>query len=166
MTDARNRAGLADAIARLPRGSAVVFRDGDLPREERRRHFRRVARLCAGKHLLLVAGEPVRGDWRAVGRHNSRRRDRPLHSMAVHDTRQAAEARRRKVDASLVSPVFLTRSHPGARVLGRWGFAALARRCPGGVIALGRLTSARFRRLRPLGADGWAAIEGLAGRAR
>jgi hypothetical protein len=40
-------------------------------------------------------------------------------------------------------------------------FAALARlaRCP--VIALGGMNPARFRRLRPLGAYGWAAIDAL-----
>ncbi len=165
MTDSRNRADRLPVLARLPRGAGVVFRDGDLPREERRVLFHRVAAMCARRSLVLfVAGRPIRGDWRAHGRHNSRRRDRPLSSRPVHDARQATRARHLRTDVRFVSPVGATRSHPDARGLGRWGFARLARRCGAGwTIALGGLTAERARPLRALGADGWAAIDGLSG---
>ena len=162
MTDARNRGRVLDAIAALPRGSGVVFRDGDLAREARRRHFRAVTAACARRgHVLLVGGAPVRGDWRAQGRHGSRRRDLPLCSRAVHDAGEAARARREGADVCFVSPVWPTRSHPGTRVLGRWGFARLARLCPEEVVALGGLSKERWERVRPFGAYGWAAIDSL-----
>lgn len=162
MTDARIRDRLPAAIRALPKGAGVVFRDGELAREVRRRHFRDVAALCARRRLvLLVAGPPVRGDWRAHGRHNSRRHDRPIRSLAVHDAAQAADARHRHVDLCLVSPVWPTQSHPDSRALGQFGFCRLARLCPGRIIALGGATRKKARRLRAFGAYGWAAIDGM-----
>lgn len=164
MTDARNRAVLSRALAALPLGAGVVLRDGDLPREERRRHFREVAAICARRRLvLLVAGKPVRGDWRADGRHNSRRRDRPIRSHAVHDAGEARDAQQRGVDLCFVSPVHTTRSHVGARPLGHFGFVRLARLCPGAVVALGGMTRASAARLTAFGATGWGAIDALSG---
>ena len=162
MTDARNRADVLDAIAALPRGSGVVFRDVELARQDRRRHFRAVAAACARSRLvLLVAGTPVRGDWRADGRHNSRRTDRSLRSRSVHDAIQARAARLARAGLSFVSPVHPTRSHPGAPTLGRHGFARLARLSPGRAIALGGMDPCRWRRLGALGGHGWAAIDAL-----
>jgi len=58
-----------------------------------------------------------------------------------------------------VSPVFATRSHPGARALGPIRFALMVRGLPIPVIALGGMTAKRARRLQLLGASGWAAID-------
>jgi len=84
-----------------------------------------------------------------------------LLSVSVHNTGAMIAARRAGVDVIFLSPVFPTRSHPGAPTLGPMRFATLARlaRCP--VIALGGMNAARFRRLKPLGAYGWAAIDAL-----
>jgi thiamine-phosphate pyrophosphorylase len=59
----------------------------------------------------------------------------------------------------LVSPVFATRSHPGARGLGPLRFGMLAQRAGLPLIALGGMDRRRFARLAPLGAHGWAAID-------
>jgi thiamine-phosphate pyrophosphorylase len=58
----------------------------------------------------------------------------------------------------LLSPVFATRSHPDAKVLGPIRFRLLAARmgCP--VIALGGIDP---RRAKGLGSAAWAAIDGL-----
>jgi thiamine-phosphate pyrophosphorylase len=64
-------------------------------------------------------------------------------------------------DAVFVSPVFATASHPGAPTLGPMRFGLLAKRLPLPVIALGGMDARRFRRLKPLGAHGWAAIDAL-----
>ena len=162
MTDPRNRADLPAILRRLPRDAGVVLRDGDLGREARRRHFRTVATVAARRGLvLLVAGPAIRGDWRAHGRHNSHRTDRPLRSRSVHDAREATRARKARADLCFVSPVFATRSHPDARPIGRFGFVRLASLTGGTAIPLGGMTAARARRLSGLGADGWAAIDGL-----
>lgn len=99
----------------------------------------------------------------ASGYHNpSRRRHHTgLATYAAHNAREISQANRRGADLIFLSPVFPTRSHPGAPTLGPKRFATLARlaRCP--VIALGGMNAARFRRLKPLGAYGWAAIDAL-----
>jgi thiamine-phosphate pyrophosphorylase len=60
-----------------------------------------------------------------------------------------------------LSPLFPTRSHPGAGALGRIGFAALARQAKAPVIALGGVRAKHRHMLRGIGAAGWAAIDGL-----
>ena len=84
-----------------------------------------------------------------------------LHSMAAHDAREAMAARRGRADMVFVSPLFPTRSHPGAASLGRARFAALARQADGPVMALGGVKPLHQRMLRGIGAHGWAAIDGL-----
>lgn len=81
--------------------------------------------------------------------------------MSAHDAREVARANAIGADLLFISPVFPTRSHPGARTLGPLGFARLARLARAPVIALGGMTARRFARVRPLGAHGWAAIDAL-----
>ena len=56
-----------------------------------------------------------------------------------------------------VSPVFATRSHPGALVLGAREARRIVRGLPVVVIALGGMNAQRFQRMT--GFDGWAAID-------
>ena len=58
----------------------------------------------------------------------------------------------------MLSPVFVTRSHPGGKALGATRFHALATRSALPVIALGGMDPARAREL---GWSRWAAIDGL-----
>lgn len=162
-------AALLRAISRLPRGSGVVFRHYGLGRAERRALFAAVAVFARRRGLMLLAvGEVVPGRGAdgvhrpAHGRTRARARSRTgIVSATVHTQRDMAAARRARADILFLSPVFPTRSHPGGRTLGLWRFAALARRAHCPVIALGGITEARFRRLKPLGACGWAAIDAL-----
>jgi thiamine-phosphate pyrophosphorylase len=75
---------------------------------------------------------------------------------------------RRAVDAVLLSPVFPTRSHPGAPALGPVRFGLWLRAASVSVIALGGMDAPRLRRLRGQGAHGYAAIDAWsdAGRVR
>ncbi|MBO9581332.1 MAG: thiamine phosphate synthase [Sphingobium sp.] len=169
MTDERvGDVDLLRTIARLPRGSAVVFRHYSLPESERRALFDQVARAAHRRHVLvLLAGDPVMArDWGADGHHG--RTGRPfrtrrdwLHSAPVHDHRELVAARRVGADVLLVSPLFATRSHPGARLLGPARFAALAREASVPVIALGGVKKRHASCARALGASGYAAIDGL-----
>ena len=61
-----------------------------------------------------------------------------------------------------VSPVFATRSHPGARALGRARLGLMIRNLPVPVIALGGMDARRAAGLQPLGIYGWAAIDAWA----
>ena len=162
MTDERMGEGLWAALERLPRGSGVIFRH--YQSAERRALFDRVRAVARRRRLvLLLAGSPREAiGWRADGAHGRSRHvsaSRPLLRTApAHDARELAHAR---ADAVLVSPVFPTRSHPGARSLGTLRFGLLARRSGTPLIALGGMDLTRFHRLAPLGAYGWAGIDSM-----
>lgn len=145
MTDERMGERLWDAVAGLPRGSAIVLRHFRTAPAERAVIAGRVARYARRKGLLVFgAGE----------------RD-PLRLYPAHSLREAAAAHRAGADAILVSPVFPTRTHPGMPTLGPVRAARIARSVPIPAIALGGMTRARFKRMKALGFVGWAAIDGL-----
>ena len=154
MTDERLGDGLWRAVWRLPRGGGIVFRHHATAPAERRRLFARLLRIARVRGLVLVrAGDvAMRGE---MGVHGGR--GAGLVTWAVHDRREAAAARRARADVAFVSPVFATRSHPGAPVLGVRRAAALARGLPMVRVALGGMDAQRFARVR--GFEGWAGID-------
>ena len=160
MTDERQSVGLFDAVARLPAGAGVVFRHYRLGEVARRDLFERVRAAHAG--LLLLAGPAVQArDWGADGSHG-RGPGRGLRSAPVHSQAEIRSAERAGAALLFLSPVYPTRSHPGAQGLGLARFAWLARRTPLPVIALGGMNAARGRRLASFGAYGWAGIDAFA----
>jgi thiamine-phosphate pyrophosphorylase len=180
MTDERMGDRLWAALARLPRGAGVIFRHYRTPPIERRVLYERVRRVARARGLwLILAGSPAQAiGWRADGAHGTslhRRAARPLlRSAPVHDAIERVAARRQGAQLVLISPVFPTRSHEGARGLGVVRFGLLARNAgplgrkgvakppgwePQKRLALGGVTPARYKRLQRLGADGWAAID-------
>jgi thiamine-phosphate pyrophosphorylase len=84
-------------------------------------------------------------------------------TASAHNRRDVMQGFARGADLLFLSPVFATRSHPGARVLGPLRFGLMARGAPGPVLALGGMDAARWRRLRPLGAEGFGGIDFWAG---
>lgn len=147
VSDARNDAILDRVIGRLPRGSGVIFRHYHLAPEQRAARLAEVRRLCRRfGHRLEVAG-------RGYGPPAAHRALATAHSL-----REIGAINRFGAEAVLLSPVHSTRSHPGAKALGRTRFLLLAQRSRVPVIALGGMTARRFRGL-PV--HGWAAIEGL-----
>ena len=156
MTDERLGDALWAALERLPRGSGVMFRHYATPTAERRRLFARVRRVARRRGLVLVraGAAAMRGE---AGVHA--RRGRGLVTWPAHDRREAVAAWRAGARVVFVSPVFATRSHPGARPLGPLRAAAVARGLPVAAIALGGMDARRFRRLRALGFAGFAAID-------
>ena len=149
ITDARTDAGLERAIARLPRGSGVIFRHYHLAPRERATRLAQIRRLCRRfGHRLEIAGQ-------GYGPPAPHRR-----LATAHDLREIGRANRCGAQAVLISPVFPTRTHPGAATLGRVRLLLLARHARKPVIALGGMTAHKFR---GLGVHGWAAIDGLAG---
>jgi thiamine-phosphate pyrophosphorylase len=157
MTDERMGDDLWLALDRLPRGAGVVFRHYGLERAARHALIRSVEKVARRRGLMLViAGD--RPALRGVGVHNGRSVD-AFHTASAHSRREAIAAQRGGADAIFVSPVFATRSHPDARALGPVRFALMVRRLKVPVIALGGMTPQKARRLRHLGASGWAAID-------
>ncbi len=163
MTDERLGEALLPIVAKLPRGSGVVFRHYATPEGERRRKFARVRRIARARRLvLLIAGPHLPGGDGVHGRkalHGKGLVTRPVHSI-----RERIAAERAGTDAIFVSPVFATASHPGARSLGRVRFQQLIRGARVPVLALGGMTAARARTLK--GIAGWAAIDAWASESR
>jgi thiamine-phosphate pyrophosphorylase len=162
VSDARNDAVLEAVLARLPRGSGLIFRHYHLPPEERRARFEALRRLARrrGHWSVLAAGARTARAWRADGSYGPPQAlahgPALLRLVTAHSLREVGRARR--ADAVVLSPVFATRSHPHAAVLGPARFRLLAARSRMPVVALGGMTPTRARAVR---AKHWAAIDGL-----
>lgn len=168
LTDARQGAALWPALAALPRGAGVVVRHYEFDRAARAELIARVRRIARRRGLVLAVAGEARAALRAGAEavYQPRRpappQARPLLRLAsAHGRAELVAAARARADLVLLSPAFPTRSHPGARTLGPRRFGLLARESAVKVIALGGMTPARARRLAPLGAYGWAAIDGF-----
>lgn len=167
LTDERvGEAAILHAARRLPRGAAIILRHYATAEVERRLLFRRIRSITQRRGLvLLLAGDPAMARaWGAQGHHGRASASRGqgwLHSAPVHDRRELDLAVRAGADVVLLSPLFPTRSHPGAAALGPARFAALARLSPLPVIALGGIHPRHANLVRRLGAQGYAAIDGL-----
>ena len=164
LSDARNDAVLAEALASLPEGSAFVFRHYHLPPDDRRERWEMLRSICrSNNHLAILSDDAERARaWEADGIYGAPDRMKnaaPLLRVAtVHDAREIAAAEAAEADLLMLSPVFPTRSHPDATVLGPERFVALARTTSLPVIALGGMTA---ERAEELGVQRWAAIDGL-----
>lgn len=157
MTDERQGEALWHALERLPRGSGIVFRHHATPAPERARLFAQVAAVARRRGLVLVRAGATRFRGES-GCHA--RRGSGLVTWPAHTRREAIAAVRAGATLVFVSPLFATRSHPGARALGPLRAAAIARGLPVAVIALGGVDERRYRRqLRALGFAGYAAID-------
>ncbi|WP_374145958.1 thiamine phosphate synthase [Sphingomonas sp. 28-63-12] len=148
------------ALERVPPGGGVIFRHYGLGRKARRALFVAIRRVARRRRLiLLLAGEDKIG-VRADGFHGRSPHRLPgIRSWPAHGRREVIAGGRAGADAILISPVFATRSHPGARMLGAVRAAALATLVPGRAIALGGAGPRSLRRLAPAGFEGWAAID-------
>jgi thiamine-phosphate pyrophosphorylase len=149
MTDERMGDGLFPALECLPRGSGVIFRHYSLAKRERATLLRKARKIAKARQLvLLIGGKDHHPRFGAV--------TAPVHSIPE---RIAAERAGAKI--LFVSPVFPTRSHPGARALGRVKFGILIHNAKAPVVALGGMDAAKARSLAPFKIHGWAAIDAL-----
>lgn len=152
MTDPRGGDPIA-AMRCLPPGAGVVFRHRELPPRERHALFLRVRRLACARRLRLSAVGPMPG---AVA-HGGRR----AATYPAHHRRQAVAGVRAGAGVLFVSPLFATRSHPGAKGIGPRRAVSITRGLAVDTVALGGMTARRWLRLR--GFAGWAGIHALAG---
>ncbi len=145
------------AMAVLPRGSGVVLRHYDAP--ERAALITAAESLCRARGLLLLVAGNTHLPQGLV-RPGAKQGTSPV-TAAAHDAAAIVKAWRAGIQAVFISPVFATRSHPGAEPLGVLRFARLlrlARRHGLRVYALGGIDARSWRRLMPLKPDGYGAI--------
>ena len=152
MTDERIGDALFLALLALPPGAGVVFRHYRLPAAERHRLFLRVRRLAKARRLRFSAAR-VTGTIGHGGR--------VALTYPAHDRCEAIAGVRAGATWLFVSPLYATRSHPGAEGLGVRKAVPITRGLPVKTIALGGMTASRWLKLRRHGFDGWAAIDGL-----
>lgn len=150
MTDPRMGDDLWRALERVPRGGGVVFRHYGVAGREAL--LARVAKVARRRRLVLVVAGARTGHV-----HNGRT-TYGLKTASAHTRREAVAAIRSGTDAVFLSPVFATRSHPGAPALGRIRFGLVSRGLGVPVIALGGMDAGRARTL-PKTAYGWAGID-------
>ena len=164
LSDARNDAGLEDALGRLPRGSGFIYRHYHLPGPQRIARFRALARKArALGHAVILAGSALTArEWGADGIYGAPLALYPTRDLltlaTAHSLAEIGAANRARADAVLLSPAFPTASHPGAGTLGPVRFRLLASHAAMPVIALGGMDAANARRLEW---PRWAAIDGL-----
>ncbi|VWX53266.1 thiamine phosphate synthase [Novosphingobium sp. 9U] len=165
VSDARIDDRLEDALRHLPRGSGFIFRHYHLPAAERHARLLALARVARSRgHCVVLSGSASEARrWRADGAYGAAPRlasgPATQRLVTVHSLLELGAANRTRADAVLLSPVFATGSHPGARGLGPVRFRLLAAHAQVPVIALGGMDA---RRARHIGAKHWAAIASLA----
>ena len=154
MTDERIADRLFEAVERLPEEGGIVFRHYRLAPRERRALFDAVRHRAGGRMLLLAGRADEARAWGADGSHG-----RPPGALtaSAHDLAEIRAAEAAGASLIFLSPVFPTRSHPGAPALGPAGFDSLAGQTRLPTVALGGMDEARFGLLKK--AYGWAAID-------
>jgi thiamine-phosphate pyrophosphorylase len=165
------------AILALPRGSLVVLR----AREQERRIAlaNLLARLARERGLKwIVADDPLlAARAKADGAHFPERKisqaaswrvRRPgwLITCAAHSLDACLRAKRAGASAVLLSPVFLTGSHPGSASLGGLRARSIVQAVPLAGYALGGVDMSTSKRLAGAKLVGLAAINGLSVRFR
>jgi thiamine-phosphate pyrophosphorylase len=176
VSDQSRQADVVAVARRLASGSGVILRHyGDPGRDAL---AARLAQVAAARHLVLI----VAADWRlaarigaagihlpeAMARHAVLapvlgwiRRRRALLTIAAHSPAALAQARRLGASAAIVSPVFATASHPGARTIGAVRFAQWSRRAGLPMVALGGMNPKSRRRLGGARVAAMAAVGAL-----
>jgi thiamine-phosphate pyrophosphorylase len=164
LTDERLGDFALDAVSRLPPDAGIVFRHYSLPEGPRRALYERVREQARRQgHILLLAGPRSTAlSWGADGWHGWEE-GAGLRSAPVHNLHELRRAEAGGAALLFLSPVFPTRSHPGAATLGPRRFAWLAAKARRPVVALGGVTPANAPKLLRLGAYGWAGIDAWAG---
>ena len=164
------------ALARAPSVTHLMLRD--YGRADRAALATDMAAVCRRRGVVFsVAGNARLARHVGAAFHcpaHLLRRLRPGHepspadTAAVHDAAEIIAAAQAGFRTVLLSPVFATASHPGARPLGPQRAAQLAgvaRQAGLGVLALGGMDAPQMQRLDPAARlfSGYAAISAFAG---
>ncbi len=165
LSDERNDQVLERSLRAVATPLGFVFRHYHLPDAERYARYRQLERIARAEgHVVILADSALTArEWGADGIYGAplalypRRRDL-IQIATAHNLHEIAQANRIGADAVMLSPVFPTRSHPGAKTLGPARWRTLARHALMPVIALGGMTK---RRAHHLDCERWAAIDGL-----
>lgn len=168
MTDPRFGLRLYASIQKLPIGSGVILRHYD--DLNRYTIYKNIAKICRRRgHMLVVAenSDKILNDNNKkyhVGQYYGRPPMSPINNhsiilIGVHNAQEINRAILSKPDLLLLSPLFRTNSHKGARPLGIARFRQLSHLCGIPILALGGANAIRARMIRYV--HGYAAIDSL-----
>ena len=165
LSDERNDDVLETVLQSFTMPLGFVFRHYHLPDAQRYARYRKLDRIARAEgHLVILSDSALTArEWGADGIYGAplalypRRRDL-MQIATAHDMREIAQANRVGADALMLSPVFPTRSHPGAKTLGAMRFLHMAKHARIPVIALGGMDSLYSRQLRW---KRWAGVDGV-----
>ena len=149
-----------DMVRTLPWGSTVIARSKSLGRLEEL--VTRLHPFCARNGIPLLAATDLKTATvlGVDGVHLSEQavrfarlssgswRKRWIVTASAHSVTAVRRARALGVDRILISPVFPTKSHPGAQTLGPMGYRRLAQHAPEQACPLGGVTPKTLRRLK------------------
>lgn len=159
MTDERLGGHLSSAIGHAAAaGAGIIVRHHASSKAERRAIAAEVIEL--GAVLGISRDANLAADLGAALVHNPQGEGTSLpFSLSVHNEAQALEAAHRGPALVFVSPLFATRSHPGAAMLGEERAKALAQISGAPAYALGGVDAVLGERLISEGWAGWAGID-------
>jgi thiamine-phosphate pyrophosphorylase len=163
---ARAGRGLATTIglAVAAGAPAVLFREKDLPGDERRALGERVAEACKGAELVVASDPTLARDLGARAVHLAASDPWiPGHDLAIgrscHSATELADAADHRADYATVSPVFATASKPDyGPALGLEGLRALTETSALPIIALGGIGPGEVTACLAAGAAGIAVM--------
>ncbi|MBH5321170.1 thiamine phosphate synthase [Aurantiacibacter sediminis] len=165
LSDERNDHVVEERLRGFGEPVGFVYRHYHLPDAKRYARYCKLNRIARAQgHLVILADSALTArEWGADGIYGAPlslypRRHDLIQIAAAHNMREIAQANRVEADAVMLSPVFPTRSHPGARTLGATRWHALANYAHMPVIALGGMTREKAKVLK---SKRWAAIDGL-----
>jgi len=174
MTDAVRLADPLAAVEALPPNSGVIVRHYDIQNREDLARRVIAAAKPRGVRVLIAADARLAHKLGADGLHLPEamaalgpgqwqiwRKPGWLVTAAAHSPPALFRASAAGADAALLSPVFVTNSHPDRAALGAVRFASMCRRSPLPVYALGGISVISARRLKDCGGAGFAGISGI-----
>ena len=160
-------------IKKLPKNSAVIFREYDLESKEREILAREILAICRAKNHKFLIGKNLElaRKLRADGVHFSDRDHLPLQifnrqnwprkfifSFACHNFLSVLKSQQLKADMIFVSPVFATKSHLGVEPLGLRELSKIIRLSKIPIFALGGVSEKNINSLQKLGIAGFGGI--------
>ncbi len=154
----------------LPSDVGIVFRHYEAP--DRAKLARQLSRVCKKRGIFLsIAGNPTLAyQIGADGVHLpeymiprlpmiSMRYPKLAFSSACHSAASLMKSNNLGVAFAFISPLFPTRSHPGARHLPVHSIAPFLRKLEIPVLGLGGITPERWRQINQMGLQGFGAID-------
>lgn len=157
-------------IKNLPKNSAIIFREYDLNRVAREKMAREVFDICRKNNQRILIGKDyeLAQTLGADGVHFSDRQEFPAQinrqqnfmiTLACHNFSSVLKSQNLPVDAIFLSPIFPTKSHEGAPVLGLEILKKAMNTSKIPIFALGGVNEENLKILQSLGAQGFGGID-------